>query len=78
MKPKTPLPWEDTPDFPGPDSHSTYEWHSEDYDYVIHACNAYPKLVDFISLLAEDPFDNDCGWRIKQYAQEILKELGEL
>ncbi len=40
----------------------------KDRDFMVHACNAYPKLVNFLKFcLKSDSFVRD----------ELLKELGE-
>ena len=59
-KPNTPLPW---------DEKTIFAW---DIEYLIHAANAYPKLVKFTQecvARADNPFSQD--------AKELLKEIDE-
>ncbi len=42
MNPETDLPWKYVPVSDG----EPKEISKRDYDYIIHACNAYPQLVD--------------------------------
>ncbi len=69
MKPETPLPWEYLPEIPDSDRHAHGTWHDADYNYVIHACNAYPKLVEFVK---------GAIWGSTEGGVTILKDLGEL
>jgi hypothetical protein len=74
MKPVSPLPWKivlDESVCAADDTTIAYDLNfSEDADYLIHACNAYPKLVECLKQFAG-------GWEGRR-AENLLKELGEL
>ena len=85
MKPATPLPWSSV----GPKtaektvimSHSKNlgAFERDDAAYIVHACNAYPKLVEAIHMLLQNPsgeygHHSNAAGAVKQ----LLRELGEL
>lgn len=70
-EPKTPLPWTEIPEHDSGDMTGiSYEIHDQDFEYIVHACNAYPKLMAFVNG-GYTVWDEDT-------ANELLKELGEL
>lgn len=78
MKPETDLPWDDIEA-----SHIFYIEDGERYndtvsyqdrEYMTHACNAYPKLVENLKSTATGCGDQGCALS----AKELLRELGEL
>ncbi len=63
MKPETPLPWDES---------SMCDWYNvkmADVRFIIHACNAYPQLVEF---LRDRRKKDEYG-----LAEKLLKEIGE-
>lgn len=62
MTPATPLPWDGVPMRPNEQTAA----------YIVHACNAYPALINTLSLIA-----NGEAVRPHIAAQIILRELGE-
>ncbi len=80
MEPETSLPWDKIEA-----SHIFYVNEEDgvryldsasckDRDFMVHACNAYPKLVENLKSSATGCGDTGCAFN----AQELLKELGEL
>lgn len=69
MKPATPLPWSYV--VPGDG------WDKPDADYVLHAANAYPRLVEWVKRMAED-LEEGHWQESKRAMQGLLRELGEL
>ncbi len=74
MKPDLPLPW-------GVNEYMdwTMDAYGEtvndaDYKYLIHACNAYPRLVECMKTFVEHDLYNPSAIA----AEILLKELGEL
>ncbi len=99
MKPATPLPWQQDDDtyILGPDGSSVLAptldgedrgecYEAQDAAYIVHACNAYPRLVealgDILAVLSHDP-DNArlaraiYGNGAADKARALLRELGE-
>jgi hypothetical protein len=76
-KPETPLPWNDIPEGKSP-PRNLAALDDVDHDYIVHACNAYPKLVAYLKEQAEKCkggyYEN---WVWIRHT-ELLKELGEL
>lgn len=92
MKPATELPWDQL-------AHAVYEKNGDkkvaqctrtaDASYVRHACNAYPKLVEALRVIAqknaaEDSTEGfnewgeaDCFHQCRNEAAALLRELGE-
>lgn len=64
MKPATPLPWNEG------DVFNDICLGSSDVDFIVHACNAYPKLV--AALLRHNVLIPDKETIV------LLKEMGEL
>jgi hypothetical protein len=50
MNPKTPLPWNELPCF---FDNQCQAFDPQDADYIIQACNSYPKLVQIIDELSD-------------------------
>lgn len=74
MKPKTPLPWTEIPEHDSGDMTGiSYEMHDQDFEYILHACNAYPKLIAELKLAISLGSD---GYPYHD-VDELLKELGE-
>jgi hypothetical protein len=80
MMPATPLPWGHYKDIVSLDrGHSDDDYYlycvEPDAAYIVHAANAYPKLVKALRQIAKPAL----GGKAQQYAaQAILRELGEL
>lgn len=90
LKPATPLPWRVAaveegrfPCYPINDSKgvniSNVYIHArggsnKDAEYIAHACNAYPKLVDAVQMLTYGSERNPEAWH---FAMRLLRELGE-
>lgn len=88
MKPATPLPWavRKEPDEPSKDGEYMQCWieprigeiyyttlrGQQDADYIVHACNAYPKLVEALREHAHR------GTQRGDHAIDLLRSLGEL
>ena len=70
-KPLTPLPWEDFPTLSVSDCWGPDEWHDEDFEFVIHSCNAYPKLVEALQRIARNAGSDG------SIAYRALEEIGE-
>jgi hypothetical protein len=69
-KPESQLPWQSLPSrF---DCIKGEYFHDSDEAYILHACNAYPKLISTLKLL------NDSS-RLGSISMvdDLLKELGE-
>jgi hypothetical protein len=89
-EPETPLPWQNTGDVDnsqvyrdvfrvregGADFVAEACISTQDASYIVHACNAYPKLVEFLQRIASE--SRVAGWVTTRDAIELLKELGEL
>ena len=85
MKPATPLPWKEGHNlicgrrvyFDSDAAQTDFATVSEalqDRKYLVHACNAYPRLVEALRAIAKPAL----GGKAQQYAaQAILRELGE-
>jgi hypothetical protein len=90
--PATPLPWthQATRKPMMPLVAANGEWISspynrvgdiEDFEYIAHAANAYPKLVEALRVIAETPrsapsVPQDIV-RVRRIAAALLRELGE-
>ncbi len=66
MKPETPLPWDEVPNEGNAGSFSVPYG---DHAYLVHAANAYPKLVSVLRHCA-------LGYQDEE-AEVLLSELGE-
>lgn len=67
MKPETPLPWSSIPE--KEIQYMEFAIPFEDEKFIIHACNAYQKLVRKLKQYHGNGF-LDC--------EKLLRELGEL
>lgn len=76
MKPITKLPWfqdptgDCGPQYVGPADgvhFTTIAYKKRDAAYIVHACNAYPRLVEAL-----------IGSQMSNAAVDLLRELGEL
>ena len=81
QKPSTSLPWEPIK-LPGhygvvneQDLRVCESQDSEDAAYIVHAANAYPKLVEALRLIVNDAHTGH--YAVSQDASAILRELGE-
>lgn len=78
-KPATPLPWTEATEW---DDDADSMDSEKDFQYILHAANAYPKLEGFVRCVAElDEYEIHTaellhGATVR--ARELLKELGEL
>jgi hypothetical protein len=86
MKPRAPLPWES--DLDRTRAHSrlirsvggeviAYDVGAPDADYIVHAANAYPKLVEMVKWLSDGATVRGQWSLLARQARELLKELGE-
>lgn len=66
-KPASPLPWSE-------DMFVAAPIPDQDAAYIAHACNAYPKLVEALRIIAHNGPDDDSPQTL---AAHILRELGE-
>lgn len=62
-RPESPLPWS---------LNSRCLSDAKDLDYLVHACNAYPKLVDFLLTFTEGDPHIESAW-----VRDILTEVRE-
>lgn len=77
MKPTTPLPWKQA------DGHFQHVT-GEDLAYIIHAANAYPRLIaalrEYVEVVSSVNDPNDFSAKVKDdgyHARDLLIELGE-
>ena len=83
QKPSTSLPWEPIK-LPGhygvvneQDLRVCESQDSEDAAYIVHAANAYPKLVEALQSIANAPATQPEAIGIALAARSVLRELGE-
>lgn len=93
-KPESPLPWKIEPRYGRPDDKSNQQpWevmtdefgtltgeysNYKDSAYIIHACNAYPKLIKAIKEFTQDSyFAEEKDNFYPQEIRDLLKDLGE-
>lgn len=67
-----PLPWAEIPKGESYDG----EYDLEE-DYILHACNAYPKLVEYAKLGISE-LTSERAERLVFEVEAYLKQLGEL
>lgn len=76
IRPDTELPWNDVEcTFVWRDERNLFTSTANDRDFIVHACNAYEKLVSHIKADFDFMHDSD-KYESDEYT--ILKELGEL
>lgn len=87
MKPSTPLPWlqdptgDSGPEYIGPadgPDFVTVAYKKQDAAYIVHACNAYPQLVDALRNLIDADRDTTTGAEKSAWAIAVLKDLKEI
>ena len=79
VKPKSPLPWTSClGDIVGADKVPVViEISAKNADYITHACNAHPKLVEMLKALSDGATVYGQWSLLSRKARELLKELGE-
>jgi hypothetical protein len=74
-KPETELPWNDLPHLS-----VHYDYSDKDESYILHACNAYPELIEMVREAAWIPADQTAPSENKTVALmaiDLLRKLGE-
>lgn len=73
MNPKTPLPWSDVP---WTDEEEENLIDEKDVAFLVHAANAYPKLVEYAKLGVSE-LTSERAEQLIFEVEEFLKEIGE-